>query len=82
MTARANAVFGLTIDRASKQGTDAWVVGAVRMLQLEQFLARWQSRLSGRQRQRIAMGCDAVFQIGSDIDMFFDPAWADLRTAP
>jgi multiple sugar transport system ATP-binding protein len=82
MTARAHVVFGLAIARASKQEKDAWVAGAVRMLQLEQFLGRWQSRLSGRQRQRVAMGRDAVFQIGSDIYMFFDRAWADLCAAP
>ena len=56
MTVRKNMAFSLKISKANKAETDAKVIEAAKVLDLEPLLDRKPAQLSGGQRQRVAMG--------------------------
>ena len=56
MSVRRNIGFGLRAARLDAQERDRRIVGAARMLGLEEQLDRRPSQLSGGQRQRVAIG--------------------------
>jgi multiple sugar transport system ATP-binding protein len=56
MSVYDNMAFGLKLRKVSKEEIDRRVLGAARILGLEDFLQRRPRALSGGQRQRVAMG--------------------------
>ena len=62
MSVKANMSFGLRMTGHSKQETEARVVEAARILQLDSLMDRKPSQLSGGQRQRVAIGRAIVRQ--------------------
>ncbi len=56
MTARDNLAYGLRRAGKSRAETDAKVLAAARMLQIEELLDRRPRAMSGGQRQRVAIG--------------------------
>src|SRR5438477_8014475 len=56
MTVRENMAFSLRLRKADQQTTDARVMNAARILNLDALLDRYPRELSGGQRQRVAMG--------------------------
>jgi len=56
MTARDNLAYGLRRAGKSRAETDAKVLAAARMLQIEELLDRLPRAMSGGQRQRVAIG--------------------------
>jgi lactose/L-arabinose transport system ATP-binding protein len=62
MTVKGNMSFGLRMTGTSKAETEARVLAAARILQLDSLLDRKPGQLSGGQRQRVAIGRAIVRQ--------------------
>ncbi|HKB59884.1 MAG TPA: sn-glycerol-3-phosphate ABC transporter ATP-binding protein UgpC [Gallionellaceae bacterium] len=62
MSAYDNMAFGLKLAKTGRQGMDARVREAARILQIEHLLDRKPRELSGGQRQRVAIGRAIVRQ--------------------